>query len=338
MSKLDENKGYLDGLKELKIPLRKSTPNKSLLKQEEVELKTGDTFNLSLERIKVEKQVRHKFDHDKLMELAKQLATEGQRYPLEVAKLSVDNYLLITGERRFRALSINQAKTAKVTLIDMPSDMQNRITLQLTENLQRDNLTALELAGAFDQLKTMGVTQAIIAEKVGKSEGWVSRYLSLIGLPTYLKALLEEGHTSDTMLIGILRKIDEISIVASSELADKIKKGTATRQSVTEAYNTLKALQINNKAVVSSKHKKTVMDLDKIHYKRNHRPIQSEKFNASVEAKLTNGKKIVGQLLTTRLAEMDNAIENTWCWVKLADGTNVCVETSTIRINSVHHI
>lgn len=336
MNSSDHSEGVLDGIRGLKIPNRiqrnKDQSKDAAVKKESiVELQVGDTFDIDMAAIEVEGQVRTEFDETKLLELAAQIEVEGQRSPIEVAKASAGKYLLITGERRYRALEINSAKFARATLIDMPNDMQKRITLQLTENLQRDDLTALELAGAFDQLRTLGLTQTDIAKMVGKNPSWVSRYLALIGLPDFLKVLLSEGHTSDTLLVDTLRKVNEIAPTVAVQLADKVKSGSATRQSVKEVYDKLKKQTDQN----DDSGKKPAVDLAKIHYNRNHTTIKPDNFQAKVEARLANGNKVVGFLSTNRLVKANEKDDEAWCWLTLLDGSSVCVETSKVKLKSV---
>lgn len=326
MSKTEEMPGYLDGLKGLNLkPRKKAVPSSQ---KDTSQPGIGDTFHLEIDKIETQAQVRVEFDDDKLLELATQIQNEGQRNPIEVAKTGANKYLLITGERRYRALRLNDAKTAKVTLIELPSNIQDRIILQLTENLQRDDLTALELASAFDSLASVGMTQAKIAEKVGKSAGWVSRYMALIDLPDFLKSLLEVGYTTDTLLIGILRKINEIAPVTAQNLANEVRNGTATRASVSKVYEELKSKKSDRPL------KTKTYDLDKLHFNRGHIPIKPDQFGAKVEAKLANGDKVAGLLSVDKLAESDSG-KGDWCWITLDDGSSACVETSTLRIKSI---
>ena len=308
--------------------------------------KIGDTFTLELEKIIVEAQVRKTFDEDKLLEFAKQIKQEGQRLPLEVSKIGTNKYLLITGERRLRALKINQAPSARVTLIEVPEGIHNRISFQLTENLQRDDLTALELAEAFDKLKSIGWSQKKIAKKIGKTAGWVSRYINLIGIPSHLSSLLENNHTSDTQLIGILRKIDELSPRLAQELAKKVAEGNTSRQMVSDSYEALK-LQLGKSTDPSADATEDtnqdasdslMSGLNTLHHNKKHMLIKPNNFRARVEARLADGKKVVGQLLIDRLTDSQEGIDEGWCWIVLEDGEVLCIQTDKIKITSVFSV
>lgn len=331
MSDQKKQNSIIDGLKGMKIPTR-STPKPANKNNVNTEPAVGDTFILDLKNIIVEDQVRKDFNKDKLSELAKQISQEGQRNPLEVSKVGDNKYLLITGERRYRALTLNKLNTARVTLVELPEGIQNRIAFQLTENLQRDDLTALELAEAFDQLKSLGWSQTQIAKKIGKSHGWVSRYSSLIGLPEHIEILLLDGHTSDIQIIGTLRKINDISPKASLKLSKKVQEGSTSRQMISDAYNNLKAQLGTNAGETNTT---DAIDLQKTHYERKHTLIRADNFKAEVEAKLADGNKIRGHLLTDRLAQDEQGNDSSWCWVAMEDGSQVCVETDKIKILSV---
>lgn len=311
--------------------------------------KIGDTFSLELEKITVEDQVRKKFDEDKLLEFAKQIQQEGQRLPLEVSKIGTNQYLLITGERRLRALKINNAKSARVTLVEVPEGIHNRITFQLTENLQRDDLTALELAEAFDKLKSIGWSQKKIAKKIGKTAGWVSRYINLIGIPSHLSNLLEKNHTSDTQLIGILRKIDELSPRLAQELAKKVAEGNTSRQMIGDAYEALKlqlgkntddSTDLTGATENSEKNPpdSSMPNLNTLHHNRKHMLIKPNNFRARVEARLADGEKVSGQLLIDRLTDSQEGIDEGWCWIVLEDGKTLCIQTEKIKITSVFSV
>lgn len=308
--------------------------------------KIGDTFTLELEKIAIEEQVRKTFDEDKLLEFAKQIKQEGQRLPLEVSKIGTNKYLLITGERRLRALKINNAKSARVTLVEVPEGIHNRIAFQLTENLQRDDLTALELAEAFDKLKSIGWSQKKIAKKIGKTAGWVSRYVNLIGIPSHLSSLLEKNQTSDTQLIGILRKIDELSPRLAQELAKKVAEGNTSRQMISDAYEALK-LQLGkntddstDSAENSEKNPSdsSISGLNTLHHNRKHMLIKPNNFRARVEARLADGEKVTGQLLIDRLTDSQEGIDEGWCWIVLEDGKILCIQTEKIKITSVFSV
>ncbi len=328
--------GYLDGLKGLKVPPRKTAKNENTetpkLSDEPV---IGTTFDLEIEKIEVIKQVRVSFDEDKLIELATQIELEGQRNPLEVASKGSGKFQLITGERRYRALDLNGAKYARVTLVEMPSDLKQLIALQLTENLQRDDLKPLELAEAFNQLKALGLTQSKIADLVGKSKTWVSRHFSLIGLPDYIEVLIQDEHTADIQLIDTLRKIDEISPKVAQKLIAKIIQKKIGRKVVNDTYDLLKKNQnipaedLNNKSQVSDN------ELAQTHYNRKHLSVKPEKYAAKVQVKLTNNEKLIGHLSTNRLVQSEGGIDEEWCWVVIGNNEHVCVKTSDVKILSV---
>lgn len=294
------------------------------------EPKIGDTFKLNLDKIQTDEQVRTKFDYESITELANSIELEGQRSPLEVAKLGTDKYLLITGERRYLALSKLGKKSARVTLVQMPKDEVAKIVMQLTENIQREDLNPLDLATAFDRLKTQGLTQSQIGQSIGKSVSWVSRYMTLIGLPDYLQRLLSEGHTSDIQLVSLIRKIGDCDKATAQSLALKVEEGRLGRQQATDIYEAIK-----KQARESSPQKGKnigINDLNSTHYNRPRHIIKPEQFSASVEARLSDGTKITGTLMTDRLVAGDDEDLMGWCWIKRDNEEEVCVETKKVKI------
>lgn len=326
MSTVD--KSILDGLSSLNIPSRnKAKDNKVSSRSDEPSI--GDTFTVPLNKIVTDDQVRTKFDNDSISELAKTIELEGQRTPIEAAKLETDKYLLITGERRYLALSMLEASTARITLVPMPKDEIAKIIMQLTENIQREDLDALDLATAFDRLKTQGLTHNQIAQSVGKSNGWVSRHLKLIGLPDFLKKLLEEKHTSDIQLVSVLRKIADYDEKIAQNLALKVEQGRVGRQKAIDVYDALKS---QAKSESSEETKQAPVDIKATHYSRTHHIIRPEQFSALVETRLADGAKVTGKLMIDRLATKDQEPQEDWCWIKLDTGEKICVETKKTKL------
>lgn len=290
----------------------------------------GDTFHLALDKIQTDEQVRTRFDDESIRDLASSISQEGQRTPLEVAKLGTDKYLLITGERRFLALGMISAASARVTLVPMPKDEVAKIVMQLTENIQREDLGPLDLAAAFDRLKTQGLTQAEIGKSIGKSVSWVSRYTTLIGLPHYLEQLLSEGHTSDIQLVSLLRKIADYSVETAKELALKVQAGSLGRQQATDIYEAIKNQAKDPKP--EQKDKPKISDINFAHYNRPRHIIKPEQFTAYVEARLSDGTKVMGVLMTDRLVAGDDDESMSWCWVRQDNNEELCVETKKLKI------
>src|SRR5437867_1941382 len=136
-------------------------------------------------------QPRRQFDEEALTSLADSIRRHGLLQPLVVRRVA-GRYELIAGERRLRAAV--RAGLEKIPVIVREADPGERLELALIENVQRENLTALEEAEAYRHLgQEYGFTQEEIAERVGKSRPAITNSLRLLGLPDAVKALLESG-------------------------------------------------------------------------------------------------------------------------------------------------
>jgi ParB family chromosome partitioning protein len=136
-------------------------------------------------------QPRRHFDEEALETLAASIRRHGLLQPLVVRRVA-DGYELIAGERRLRAAQRAGLETVPVIFRD--ADPQERLELALIENLQRENLSALEEAEAYRHLIDVhGLTQDQVAQAVGKSRPSVANALRLLSLPEVVKAQLEGG-------------------------------------------------------------------------------------------------------------------------------------------------
>jgi ParB family transcriptional regulator, chromosome partitioning protein len=137
-------------------------------------------------------QPRNRFDDQSLASLSESIAEIGLLQPV-VVRASDDGYVLVAGERRLRA-----AKRAGLTeipaFIRPPGEEAGSLVEALVENLQREDLTPLEEAAAYQQMMDdFGMTHAAIAERVGRSRSTISNAVRLLGLPAGVQALLETG-------------------------------------------------------------------------------------------------------------------------------------------------
>jgi len=141
-------------------------------------------------------QPRHHFDDAALAELASSIRRHGVLQPLLVSEDGPNRYLLITGERRWRAARIAGLRTVPAVIRERVEDAQ-QLELALVENLQRRDLTPLEEARAFDHLRTsLGLSQQEIADRVGMDRSTVANSLRLLKLPVDVQELVEHGDLS----------------------------------------------------------------------------------------------------------------------------------------------
>ena len=162
-------------------------------------------------------QPRKNFDDNALQELANSIKEHGVFQPI-IAKKSIKGYEIIAGERRVKA-SILAGKTTIPAIIRDFSD-QDMMEIALLENLQRENLNALEEAMAYKKLlDELHLTQESLAERLGKSRSHITNMLGLLTLPEEVKDMIMDGKISMSHA-RVLSKIDDNEKI--KELADKI--------------------------------------------------------------------------------------------------------------------
>ncbi|WP_300615556.1 ParB/RepB/Spo0J family partition protein [uncultured Lactobacillus sp.] len=159
-------------------------------------------------------QPRKNFDEKKLAELAESIRENGVLQPI-IVRQSVGGYEIIAGERRCRASEL--AGQATIPAIIRQFDESQMMEVAILENLQREDLTPLEEAQAYEMLqKNLGLTQEEVSKKMGKSRPYITNYLRLLTLPQKTKGLLQRGELSmgqARTLLGLKDKdrIDELA-------------------------------------------------------------------------------------------------------------------------------
>jgi len=161
---------------------------------------SGGAIYVAIENIKPNPhQPRKQIQEEDLQELAASIREHGILQPLIVSQeAGEDVFILIAGERRLRAASLAGLESVPVHI--RPSNDQERLELALIENLQREDLTALEAAEAYQQLADdFNLSHEEIAVKVGKSRVAITNTLRLLKLPDSIRRALEdlkisEGH------------------------------------------------------------------------------------------------------------------------------------------------
>ncbi len=140
-------------------------------------------------------QPRKTFDADALEQLARSIAEHGLIQPIVVRKTIGGFYEIIAGERRWRASKL--AGLEEVPVIVMDSDDLKTAEISLIENIQRENLNAIEEALAYRTLiETYSLTQESVAQRVGKSRTAITNSLRLLDLPESVSTLVAEGKLS----------------------------------------------------------------------------------------------------------------------------------------------
>lgn len=140
-------------------------------------------------------QPRHKFNQQALEELSKSIEQNGVLQPIIVRESKVKGYEIVAGERRFRASKLANLETIPAIVRDFDEKIMMQVAI--LENLQREDLTALEEADAYHMMmEKLSLTQEKVAEELGKSRSYIANHLRLRTLPDQAKSLLQDGELS----------------------------------------------------------------------------------------------------------------------------------------------
>ena len=198
-------------------------------------------------------QPRREFDEARLKELSESVRMYGILQPLTVTRREIQNedgsfrseYELIAGERRLRASKLAGLAQVPVIIREGEQSEQEKLELAIIENLQREDLNAVDRALAFRQLADVfGLSHTQVAQKVGRSREYVSNTIRLLALPDYMlnsvrTADISEGHArtllmlndrpeeQDTVFREILLKklsVREVERIARGIASEKIRK------------------------------------------------------------------------------------------------------------------
>ena len=140
-------------------------------------------------------QPRTNFDEEHLEELAQSIRANGIIQPLLIRRFGENGFQLIAGERRWRAAQRAGLHRVPAIVRDIPDD--KILELALIENIQRQELNPIEEAHAYKSLiETLGLTQELVAQRVGRDRTFVTNYIRLLRLPDDIQRLLEQGKIS----------------------------------------------------------------------------------------------------------------------------------------------
>ena len=197
------------------------------LKSEIVEKSTSSS-TISLDKIEINpNQPRKDFDEVALSELASSIKIHGIIQPLTVSAIGNDKYRLIAGERRFRASRIAGLKEVPVYIRE--TNNSDILELALLENLQRENLNAIEIALSYKRLMDdLDYTQDQLAERMGKDRSTITNYVRLLKLPPDIQIAVRNGSIS----MGHARAIINVDVVDKQLFifSEIKKKGLSVRQ------------------------------------------------------------------------------------------------------------
>ena len=171
-------------------------------------------------------QPRRTFDPTALKELASSIEKSGVFQPIIVRQpdAELNKYEIIAGERRFRASKLAHQTTIPAIVRDVTEEQMMEVAV--LENLQREDLTPLEEAAAYDSLmKKLKLTQAEVSKRLGKSRPYIANYLRLLGLPDGVKQYIQKGQLSMGQARTLLSLKDKTKL---APLAKRVVKDNMT--------------------------------------------------------------------------------------------------------------
>ncbi len=180
----------------------------ALLSMDDVKTEGSSSISeIELAKITVNpNQPRREFDQTALQELADSIAEIGIIQPITLRKLSDDEYQIIAGERRYRASQKAGLKTIPAYI--RTADDENMMEMALIENIQREDLNAVEIALAYQHLLDQyELTQERLSERIGKNRTTIANYLRLLKLPAPIQMALQNkqldmGHARALISLG----------------------------------------------------------------------------------------------------------------------------------------
>lgn len=236
----------------------------ALISTEEVH--TGGSSTISevlLDEITVNpNQPRREFDQEALQELADSIAEIGIIQPITLRKTDEDKYQIIAGERRYRA-SILAGKSTIPAYIRTADD-ENVMEMALIENIQREDLNALEIALAYQHLiEQYGLTQEKLSERIGKKRATIANYVRLLKLPATVQVAIRNkqidmGHARALLALDdpkiqmklfqeiidhsySVRKVEEmVKMIAGGEYDLASVKADKRKQTLPQEYEVLR--------------------------------------------------------------------------------------------------
>lgn len=193
------------------------------------------TLEVDVARIDVcASQPRKTFDDEKLAELAESIRAHGVIQPL-ILSPKEDRYMIVAGERRFRAARMAGIKRVPAVIKDV--DSRDILEISIIENIQREDLNPIEEAAAIEMLmREHGLTQEAVSQRLGKSRSAIANSLRLLSLPEGVRGYVSSGKLS----AGHARAL--LSLKAPAAIAEAAERVVAGGLSVRDAEKLAKKL------------------------------------------------------------------------------------------------
>jgi len=236
----------------------------ALISTDAVRTQGSSTINeIAIDQIEANpNQPRREFDDEALQDLANSIKEIGIIQPITLRQIADNRFQIIAGERRWRASQLAGLKALPAYIRTIKDE--NVMEMALVENIQREDLNAIEIALAYEHLlESNGMTQEKVSERVGKSRTAITNYLRLLKLPAQVQMALQKkeidmGHArallaldSPALQIKLfkeilkngysVRKVEElVQALKSGEDIESGKKKIVARNQLPETFNALK--------------------------------------------------------------------------------------------------
>ena len=221
-------------------------------------LKSG-IFEIPLSDIQVNPyQPRIHFDKEALQELSESIRVQGIIQPITVRKLDANEYQLISGERRFQASKL--AGLTQIPAYVRTATDQQMLEMALIENIQRENLNALEIAQSYQRLLVeCNLKQEELGDRVGKNRTTVNNYLRLLKLPPSIQDAIREqkismGHARALINIEAIEKqlalfnritSEELSVRKVEELVKSLNQGKGEKETTNSGMSPVRKYELS---------------------------------------------------------------------------------------------
>ncbi len=193
-------------------------------------------------------QPRRFFGSDELVELANSIKEHGVLQPIVVAPNKPNGYIIVAGERRYRAAKL--ASLDKIPAIVRTLSNQHKLEISLIENLQRQDLNVIETATAYIKLRDQfNMSYEDIGKRVGKSDTAVNNTMRLLKLPTTIKEGLADGTVTEAQVRPLIKLDEEVALSLYARIASEgwtsrrvelavaaLKRGSTVRQVTSSAH------------------------------------------------------------------------------------------------------
>jgi ParB family chromosome partitioning protein len=239
-------------------------------------------------------QPRTNFDEKKLLELTNSIKNHGVLSPILVREVGLNKYEVIAGERRLRASKNAGLKTIP-TLIDQKQD-KDALESALIENLQREDLNAVEEARGYDRLKReFGLTQDEVAASTGKARSTIANSLRLLSLPAKVLDMLSSGQIEK----GHAKLLASMNPLEAEKTANNILKNKLTVKDLA----VMSSKKTNKKAQTKTKDRDLLIVEEEM----------SENFGHRVEIEAKNkksGKVVINYSTRNELESIISKLKN----------------------------